>query len=196
LAEYDAVARALKTLAIPEPFGGYGRNPRLRVEHAGRSTGTRLRFVPPMSLGAVAAVLLIALFAALFNRLTTRPATPTISGTFTYVALDNPQSHPTSIVAGPDGKLWFTESGSSANAIGRLTVHGKVTEFRLAVSDAFPTSIITGPDGNLWFAESTADRIGRITPQGTITEYEPPYESHPQGIAVGADGNLWYTAFA
>ena len=40
----------------------------------------------------------------------------------------------------------------------------------------------------------TANKIGRITPTGTITEYPlPTAYSGPGGIAAGPDGNLWFT---
>ena len=32
------------------------------------------------------------------------------------------------------------------------------------------SSIAKGPDGNLWFTERSRNRIGRITPNGVITE--------------------------
>src|SRR5262249_47071764 len=51
-----------------------------------------------------------------------------------------------------------------------------------------------GPDGNLWFTEANADKIGRITPSGAITEFSiPTANSSPLGITVGSDGNLWFT---
>ena len=57
-----------------------------------------------------------------------------------------------------------------------------------------PSSLALGPDGNLWFAESFANKIGRITPSGVITEFPiPTANSFPAGIAAGVDGNLWFT---
>src|SRR5947209_20448477 len=64
---------------------------------------------------------------------------------------------PVGITAGPDGNLWFTESGR--DTIGRMSPAGIITEFSLP---SLPTakrdlvSITAGPDGNLWFAESPA----------------------------------------
>ena len=50
------------------------------------------------------------------------------------------------------------------------------------------------PDGNLWFTEFIANKIGRITPTGTITEFNvPTSSSDPIGITAGPDGNLWFT---
>ena len=66
-----------------------------------------------------------------------------------------------------------------------------VTEFPLPHADSRPYSIVTGPDGNLWFTESTHDAIGKITPDGTITDYPlhaTDESSGPYGIALGADG--------
>ena len=34
-----------------------------------------------------------------------------------------------------------------------------------------PSGITAGPDGNLWFTEHDGNRIGRITPAGTVTEF-------------------------
>jgi streptogramin lyase len=59
---------------------------------------------------------------------------------------------------------------------------------------AGPASLTLGADGNLWFAESLANKIGRITPAGVITEFPvPTASSFPAGITAGVDGNLWFT---
>ena len=49
------------------------------------------------------------------------------SVTFTEYTIPTLGSQPTSIAAGPDGALWFTESGS--NKIGRITTAGVITEY-------------------------------------------------------------------
>jgi streptogramin lyase len=64
-------------------------------------------------------------------------------------------------------------------------------------SSATPEGIVTGPDGNLWFCEEDANQIGRMTPDGTYTEFPlPTAATHPEDIIVGPDGNLWYQAWA
>src|SRR5438309_2064360 len=109
---------------------------------------------------------------------------------------------PTSIIAGRDGNLWFTES--FGNQIGRITPAGVITEFpplSSPTSLSGPDSITVGPDGNLWFTEDSGNKIGRITPAGVITEFPlppnlncPPNGSNsPLGITAGPDGNLWFT---
>ena len=68
-----------------------------------------------------------------------------------------------------------------------------VTEYPLLRGSA-PFEITSGSDGNLWFTEG--NKIGRITPAGSITEFPlPKADSEPLGIAPGPDGNLWFTEF-
>ena len=76
---------------------------------------------------------------------------------------------PGDITAGPDGNIWFTNSGS--NSIGRITPAGVVSYF-VGTGIAKPLAITTGPDGNLWFTNSGSPAsIGRITPAGVVTTF-------------------------
>jgi len=100
-------------------------------------------------------------------------------------------SQPTSITKGPDGALWFTEI--SANAIGRITSAGVITEYPIPTQLSIPDGITTGPDGALWFAENNGNKIGRITTAGVLTEYPLPAQSYPNCLVTGPDGALWYT---
>ena len=104
--------------------------------------------------------------------------------------------NPEGIARGPEGNVWFAESGG-AGAIGRITPGGTITEFTTGLtSNSQPTGIVAGPDGNLWFTEqANPGRIGRITPSGTITEFTTGLtaNSQPTGIAAGPDGNMWFT---
>ena len=101
---------------------------------------------------------------------------------------------PDGITAGPDGNLWFTESG--ADRIGKITPTGVVTEYSFGITaGAAPYDITAGPDGNLWFTETVGNRIGKITPAGVVTEYSSGITAGvvPVGITAGPDGNLWFT---
>jgi streptogramin lyase len=101
-------------------------------------------------------------------------------------------SPPTSIVAGPDGNLWFTETGGT-DRIGRITTGGTITEFPLPTCCNAAAGIAVGPDGALWFTEYDGQKIGRITTAGLITEFAIPHFASPAGIVAGPDGNLWFT---
>jgi virginiamycin B lyase len=96
-------------------------------------------------------------------------------------------SGPEGIAVGSDGNLWFTEI--AVNKIGRLTPGAAVsiTEFPVPTPNSRPARIAAGPDGNLWFTESQtnppANKIGRITVNGTIAEFPvPTANSEPWGI--------------
>jgi virginiamycin B lyase len=127
---------------------------------------------------------------------------------------------PASIAIGPTGAIWFTQyawqnvsaPGSpplpppDPPAIGRISAAGTVTEFPLPTTDgnpmgdpmsgALPRGITAGPDGAMWFTESGADRIGRISGDGTVTEYPLPsrgtIHAFPDGIVPGPDGALYF----
>jgi hypothetical protein len=48
-------------------------------------------------------------------------------------------------------------------------------------------AIAAGPDGALWFVEVQGDRVGRITTDGTFSEFATSSpSSHPFAIAAGA----------
>jgi virginiamycin B lyase len=103
---------------------------------------------------------------------------------------------PLDIATGSDGALWFTQPG--ANEIGRVTIHGKFTEFSKGISSGSqPQSIAPGPDGALWFTELKGGRIGRITTAGSVSEYSRGITSgeQPIDLAAGSDGAMWFTEY-
>src|SRR5205823_2068604 len=60
-------------------------------------------------------------------------------------------------------------------------------------SNSQPYSIAAGPDGNVWFVEYAGNKIGRITPSGTITEFEiPTADGQPVAINAGPDNAMWF----
>lgn len=97
---------------------------------------------------------------------------------------------PSSIVAGPDGAMWFTDDFN--DAIGRMTLDGAVKYFPL---DTFSSlyAITLGPDGNLWFAQPGDRAIGRITVGGKPTQFPITGNGFPGDLVAGPDGNLWFT---
>src|SRR6476620_5115854 len=67
--------------------------------------------------------------------------------------IPTPDAKPYIITVGPDGLLWFCESGTAK--IGRLDQDsGAFTEFPTPTPNSRPIGIIAGPDGNLWFCEN------------------------------------------
>ncbi|HEX3910320.1 MAG TPA: hypothetical protein VHW67_06420 [Solirubrobacteraceae bacterium] len=96
------------------------------------------------------------------------------------------------ITPGRDGNVWFVEH--LGDAVGKINRTGTTTIYPLSGWKE-PNRITEGPDGNMWFTESAnPNKIGKITPEGVITEYPlpNPYKS-PIGITAGPDGRLWFT---
>lgn len=111
-----------------------------------------------------------------------------------------PGSRATSLVAGPDGSMWFTTyGGKETRAVGRITPDGVITEFRKGLDGGFPQSLVAGPDGNMWFGIAAGDgsgpAIGRITPAGEITRFaELAVNTEPEELAVDPAGRIWWVS--
>jgi virginiamycin B lyase len=93
----------------------------------------------------------------------------------------------------------------------RCLLASSIFEFPVP-SGNIPQQIVPGPDGALWFTELGVNRvdpndgrdfIGRITPDGRVTEFPlPPMSAlpgqpitpvQPFGITLGSDNNLYFT---
>lgn len=72
---------------------------------------------------------------------------------------------PDTIVAGPDGNLYF---GEFNGAIGMITVSGNITEFPLPIDKgSFPVLAMTvGPDGQIWFSNFNHAQVGQLRIDG------------------------------
>ena len=125
----------------------------------------------------------------------------TPAGVITEFVIPTPDSGPRALAAGPDGNIWFSEYRQ--NRIGRITPQGVITEFTLPRPNTGPGDITAGADGAMWFVElsggmdgirTDGNRIGRITMQGEVTEFElPAGDDSPVNITIGPDRNPWYT---
>jgi len=122
--------------------------------------------------------------------------TPLAAGAATLIAefpTPTAGSTPQGIAAGPDGNLWFAESGGGSR-IGRITTAGTITEFT-GLTGA-PFWIASGP-GGLWVTEPSANVIAELSTAGAVLgEFPVPTPgSFPDQIVSGPDGNLWFTEY-
>jgi len=104
-------------------------------------------------------------------------------------------SAPGAITMGPDGHLWFTDSGN--NMIGRASAGG-MTEYPVPTANSGVDGITLGSDGNLWYTESATNKVGMISPSNPTGDnvdwsITASPASGPSGIAAGSDGDLWIT---
>ncbi|MEX2106528.1 MAG: hypothetical protein WD810_06475 [Solirubrobacterales bacterium] len=106
---------------------------------------------------------------------------------------------PGDIVAGPDGNMWFTYGEGSVAAIARIDSpedpgDTTITYFRNGLhEESDPREIALGPDGNLWFTDPWIDAIGKVTPDGSITQFDAP--NLRGSLVPGPDGNIWSTGW-
>jgi virginiamycin B lyase len=62
---------------------------------------------------------------------------------------------------------------------------------------AGPVGITAGADRALWFAEILAGQIGRISPDGKISEFPlPDRAAKPHAIVADPSGGCWFTEWA
>jgi virginiamycin B lyase len=127
-------------------------------------------------------------------------------GIFVEYPLPTAFTNLTAITAGPDGNVWFTETGGSpgvvasdarwanVSRVGRITPSGTVSEYNVSASTTLLVGIVTGPDRNLWVTDRAANKVFRVTISGTVNAYAMPTpNSGPNSITVGPDGNFWIT---
>jgi virginiamycin B lyase len=64
----------------------------------------------------------------------------------------------------------------------------------LPTAAAAPTGITSAADGSIWFTEKNANKLGRLSSTGVLTEYNVPTAgSAPDQITATPDGNVWFT---
>ena len=92
-----------------------------------------------------------------------------LAAAVTALALQAPSAHAAPALAGT-----FPSTGTLSGQPGRLTA---------------------GPDGNVWFTISGSPdkQLGKITPDGTVTEFELTGDPGLIGLTAGPDANLWAT---
>jgi virginiamycin B lyase len=115
----------------------------------------------------------------------------TVDGQATEFPLPEGNSgYPDHIMAGPDGRMWFT---MGPDRLGTIDMDGTFGE--VAITFYHPRwNLALGADGNVWFAAENG-RVVRVTVDGETTEFSLPYQ--PSYIVAGADGALWAaTSFA
>lgn len=96
-----------------------------------------------------------------------------------------------------NNQIWFGEADvghTGGGSIGRLNLDGTgYTSFPIG-TNAGIRHLTTGQDGNLWYAQQLVDKIGTMTPTGTVKNYRLGNFDQPNGITAGPDGAMWFTA--
>jgi streptogramin lyase len=90
-------------------------------------------------------------------------------------------THPYGITSGPDGNIYFTDSGT----VEVIQPNNNVPLDEWVISGNL-YDITTGSDGALWITDQSNDGADRVTTTGIIARY--PFTGTPQGIAPGPNG--------
>jgi virginiamycin B lyase len=101
-------------------------------------------------------------------------------------------THPSGLAAGLDGALWYGEL--DAKKVVRYDPYALFATTEFPVPNP-PHHFAYGADGNVWYTSFDANAIGRLTRNGTVTEFTAGISPNAYlwRITVGADGALWFT---
>ncbi|HEV2242016.1 MAG TPA: SMP-30/gluconolactonase/LRE family protein, partial [Streptosporangiaceae bacterium] len=106
---------------------------------------------------------------------------------------------PNDLAFGPDGRLWFTESGSEQDfrfdvrSPGRLFAVGPsgAGEMLAELPGVYPNGIAFDARQRLYWTESMQHRVRRLEDGKPVTVCQLPDSHVPDGMAFAADGRLF-----
>lgn len=102
------------------------------------------------------------------------------------------------IAPGPDGRMWCAFQG---DALKQIDVASQATVNHPVPSGFSIASLTSGPDGALWygryltaswFTSASSGAIGRMTPDGGVTEWKLDSKYAPDSLVPGPDGAVWF----
>jgi gluconolactonase len=108
---------------------------------------------------------------------------------------------PNDLTFGPDGRLYFTDSGDwnpkDKPHPGRICVIEKngTAHILEELNHVYPNGIVAEPDGSIIWVESYNRNVVRRKPDGTKAVICQLPEGHiPDGLKIDINGDLWITA--
>jgi gluconolactonase len=110
---------------------------------------------------------------------------------------------PNDLTFGPDGRLYFTDSGDwdpetkpHPGYIFALEADGS-GEVLAELEPVYPNGIVSEPDGSVVWVESYTLMVRRRRPTGTIEDVCRLPDGHvPDGFKIASNGDFWITAFS
>lgn len=94
------------------------------------------------------------------------------------------------LCVGPDGNLWFTDSGTPGDVVGYLTPAGAVVDYPVSATLGDLSGISRGGKGNLFFRQG--NYLEEMTPKGKIVGSKNlGFVAGGGSIVATAKGTLW-----
>jgi gluconolactonase len=110
---------------------------------------------------------------------------------------------PNDLTFGPDGRLYFTDSGDwdpvNLPDPGYICVVESDGSCHVLeeLESVYPNGIVAEPDGSIVWVESYTRRVVRRRPQGSPEVIHELPDGHvPDGFKIDVDGNFWITTFS
>lgn len=106
----------------------------------------------------------------------------------------------TSLIDGPDGRLWFGERTSTGAAeIGRMTPAGKISQITKGfLPGAQIHALVLGAKGTVWFSDTGSTKaLGRVSASGKVAETKAGQGgldpgAVPYDLATAPNGTVWF----
>jgi len=105
------------------------------------------------------------------------------NNTFTEILTPTSNSQPVSLLAGPDGNIYFTEF--TGGKIGQITNTMTLTEFTPPTANSGLSGLTVGSDGAIWFGEANPNQIGRLVPLSSSIQLFAAVLPSSRSIVVG-----------
>ena len=111
----------------------------------------------------------------------------------------HPLAGPNDLAFGPDGRLWFTDSGTEHDDRSRRAQPGRLFvldasgdgELVIERPDVYPNGIAFDAQGRLYWTESMGHRVCRLEDGEAVTFAQLSDDHVPDGMAFAADGRLF-----
>src|SRR5690554_4722666 len=71
-----------------------------------------------------------------------------------------------------------------------------IQEFKVTTKDSSPYSIVLGEDQSFWFTQNKGNKIGKISRDGSISEFTVPAKNAGLSIITIGENELWFTEMA
>ena len=96
---------------------------------------------------------------------------------------------PTSVIAGPDGTVWFGDR--QHHRVMAVAPDGSRRVIARLADGAQPQLLATGLNGAVWFADIARGGLGRILPDGRVDAMRYRTNWIPSGT-IAPNGDLWF----